>query len=305
MVSAIIAKTNGRDKVIDFRDYLNLANTDEYAMMHGIGGEKHSRVSVIKVVICDYTQGTGENSKTVSANISPTTVTKLLEVCKRNIGTLVLPNDMAPLVEQRIHQSDMKKIANMQFGVLRQVIKLCKSIQNAAQAKKMPGLDVIAGSLVAMLEKEKTAVLEPTQVQNGGFFTVPSHCDITHEQDRVHASKQDADGYAPVQRLTISHQTYRQDGSLSRYPWYIKITKGIAKVRVSDIGATSFDPSTLKDTEEAFINVSEEDMYRCMVRVERYIDAWEKLNCLPLIKEGLARRQSEVETYRNQQREGL
>ena len=74
---------------------------------------------------------------------------------------------------------------------------------------------------------------------------------------------------------------------------------------MSDIGATSFDPSSLKDTEEAFINVSEDDMYRCMVRVERYIDAWEKLNCLPLIKEGLARRQSEVESYRNQQKEGL
>ena len=219
MVSTIIAKANGKDKVIDFRDYLNLANTDEYAMMHGIGGEKHARVSVIKVVICDYTHGTGENSKTVNANISPTTVAKLLEVCKRNIGTVVLPNDMAPLVEQRVHQSDMKKIANMQFGVLRQVIKFCKSIQNAAQAKKMPGLDVIAGSLVAMLEKEKTAVLEPTQVQNGGFFTYPAHCDITHVQDRVHASKQGPDGYALSESLPLVHQCdkWHGEGESERY----------------------------------------------------------------------------------------
>ena len=39
MVNTIIAKTNGKDKVIDFRDCLNLANKDDYAMMHGIGGK--------------------------------------------------------------------------------------------------------------------------------------------------------------------------------------------------------------------------------------------------------------------------
>ena len=31
MVNTIIAKTNGKDKVIDFRDCLNLANKDDYA----------------------------------------------------------------------------------------------------------------------------------------------------------------------------------------------------------------------------------------------------------------------------------
>ena len=60
MVNTIIAKTNGKDKVIDFRDCLNLANQDDYAMMHGIGGEKHARTSVIKLTICDYTAGKGE-----------------------------------------------------------------------------------------------------------------------------------------------------------------------------------------------------------------------------------------------------
>lgn len=305
MVSAIIAKTNGKDKVVDFRDYLNLANPDDYAMMHGVGGKKHAQVSVIKVVICDYTAGTGENSKTVSANISPATVTKLLEVCKRNIGTIVIPNDLAPLVEQRGHNADMKKIANMHFGILRRIIKLCTSIQAAAQERKMPGLEVIAGTLASMLDKEKSAVLEPTQIQTGGFFSYPAHCDINHVQDRVHATKQGPDGYAPVQRLTITHQAYRQDGSLSRYPWYINITNGEALVRVSDIGATSFDPKTLRNTEEAFINVSEEDMFRCLDRVEKYIDVWEKLHCIPLAKEGLRRRQAEIEAYRNNQQEGL
>lgn len=305
MVSSIIAKANGKDKVIDFRDYLHLANPEDYAMMHGTGGGKHSRVSVIKLVLCDYTAGTGEKSKTVDANISPSTVSKLLEVCKRNFGTVVIPNDLAPLVEQRAHHADMKKIANMQFGVLRHVIKLCKSLQKAAETKNVPGIGVIAGSLATMLEKEKAAVLTPTQLQNGGFFSYPAHCDITHVQDRVHASKQGPDGYAPVQRLTISHQTYRQDGSLSRYPWYINVTNGEALVKVSGSGATSFDPNTLRNTVEAFINVSEEDMFRCLDRVERYIDVWEKLNCIPLAKEGLRRRQAEIEAYRNNQQEGL
>lgn len=78
MVNTIIAKTNGKDKVIDFRDCLNLANKDDYAMMHGIGGKEHARTSVIKLTICDYTAGKGELSKTVSANISPATMREIV-----------------------------------------------------------------------------------------------------------------------------------------------------------------------------------------------------------------------------------
>lgn len=159
MVNTIIAKTNGKDKVIDFRDCLNLANKDDYAMMHGIGGKEHARTSVIKLTICDYTAGKGELSKTVSANISPATCEKLFEVCKRNIGTLVVDDNVAPLVEQRSHNKKQNKIADMQFEVLQHVLKLTKAIYKAANQKQMPGVEVIANSLISMLSQTKDHVL--------------------------------------------------------------------------------------------------------------------------------------------------
>ena len=285
MVNTIIAKTNGKDKVIDFRDCLNLANKDDYAMMHGIGGKEHARTSVIKLTICDYTAGKGELSKTVSANISPATCEKLFEVCKRNIGTLVVDDNVAPLVEQRSHNKKQNKIANQ---------------------KQMPGVEVIANSLISMLSQTKDHVLaQEEDPPRPAAFEIPCHCDINYVQDRVHASKAGADGYAPVQRLTIAHHTYRQDGKQSMYPWMVKVVNGNAFVKVSDIGATTFDPKTLRDTTEAFIMISDDDMFRCMNSVLHYIDAWEKLACIPLIKEGLKKRQAEYEAYKQSQQEGV
>lgn len=306
MVNTIIAKTNGKDKVIDFRDCLNLANQDDYAMLHGIGGKEHARTSVIKLTICDYTAGKGELSKTVSANISPATCEKLFEVCKRNIGTLIIDNNLPPFVEQRDHNKKQNKIADMHFEVLQHILMLAKAISKSAKEKQVPGVGVIADSLISMFTKSKEHVL--AQEENNPIpasLEIPCHCDINYVQDRVHSSKTGADGYAPVQRLTISHRTYRQDGKPSMYPWTVKVVNGNAFVKVSDIGATTFDSKSLRDTTEAFIVISDDDMFRCMNSVLHYIDVWEKLSCIPLIKQGLQQRKAEYEAYKHSQQEGV
>lgn len=306
MVNTIIAKANGKDKVIDFRDCLNLANLEDYAMMHGIGGAKHARTSVIQLNVCDYTAGKGELSKTVSANISPATCEKLFEVCKRNIGTLIVDNNLPPLVEQRDHNKKQNKIADMQFEVLQHILKLAKAISKSAKEKQVPGVGVIADSLISMLTKSKEHVLaQEDDTHIPAFLEIPCHCDINYVQDRVHSSKTGADGYAPVQRLTISHRTYRQDGRPSMYPWTVKVVNGNAFVKVSDIGATTFDSKSLRDTTEAFIVISDDDMFRCMSSVLHYIDVWEKLSCIPLIKQGLQQRKAEYEAYKQSQQEGV
>lgn len=306
MVNTIIAKTNGKDKVIDFRDGLSLANLEDYAMMHGIGGEKHARTSVIKLTICDYTAGKGDLSKTVSANISPATCEKLFEVCKRNIGTLIVDDNLAPLVEQRASNKKQNKIADMQFEVLQHILKLAKAISNSAKQSHIPGVDVITDSLISMFTKSKERVLaQEEDAPRPASFEIPCHCDINYSQDRVHSSKTGTDGYAPVQRLTIAHHTYRQDGKLSMYPWMVKVVNGQAFVKVSDIGATTFDPKTLRDTTEAFIMLSDDDMFRCMNSVLHYIDVWEKMACIPLVKKGLEQRRADYEAYRQSQQEGV
>ena len=41
MVTNVITKCNGKDKVVDFRDKLSRSLPDEYAMMHQSGGKKN------------------------------------------------------------------------------------------------------------------------------------------------------------------------------------------------------------------------------------------------------------------------
>lgn len=134
-------------------------------------------------------------------------------------GRSVVDDNVAPLVEQRSHNKKQNKIADMQFEVLQHVLKLTKAIYKAANQKQMPGVEVIANSLISMLTQTKDHVLaQEEDPSRPAAFEIPCHCDINYVQDRVHASKAGADGYAPVQRLTIAHHTYRQDGKQSCTP---------------------------------------------------------------------------------------
>lgn len=85
MVSKTITKTNGKDKVIDFRDNLVVANTQDYANIHGVGGKAHAPNSTIRCTICDFTKGKGENSVTVSANIAVDVINRLYCVAEKQI----------------------------------------------------------------------------------------------------------------------------------------------------------------------------------------------------------------------------
>lgn len=69
----------------------------------------------------------------------------------------------------------------------------------------------------------------------------------------------------PVQRLNIFHQTFRSDGQASNYPWTVKITNAKAPVHFQATGATTFSSTGMTDKQEAFIQISDADMYRMIV----------------------------------------
>lgn len=123
------------------------------------------------------------------------------------------------------------------------------------------------------------------------------HVDFYYTQDRVHSQKKGQDGFAPVQRLVIYHQTFRKDGALSNYPWTVKITNGEARVREQATGATTFEASSLRNTKEAFIQISDADMFRMMDRINRFISVWEMAFAIPLVKEGEAKREEERKAF--------
>ena len=60
MVSKIITSANGKNKVIDFRDGLNLALPEHYATIHQTGGKKtpkgRRRILLLFVLSCVTSQ---------------------------------------------------------------------------------------------------------------------------------------------------------------------------------------------------------------------------------------------------------
>lgn len=295
MSYGIIAKTNGRNKVIDFRDGLVLAYPEDYAMIHGKGGKGHAPTSVIKIAVCDYSAGTGGNSTTLFANITPDVCEQIFEVCKRNIGTTVLDDKLLIFQELRAANKKLLKTADMQFNALNNILSVLNRIE---KAEKVPALTAVAAGLGNLLGKTRDKVMaaaeEPTRP---ACMTMATHTDFNHSQDRVHAQKKDAQGYAPVQRLNIFHTTYRKDGQLGNYPWTVKITNARAKVRVQPTGATTYDASSMKDVKEVFIQVSDADMFRMMSQVNRFIRVWEFAMATDLVRGGEAAREKERKEY--------
>lgn len=299
MVNTIITKTTGRNKVVDFRDGLVAAHEEDYANLHGAGGRKgKAPVSVIRVIICDYSNGTGDNSRTVNANIGPELCEQLLEVCKHNIGTHVIDPNMAFLKEQRAVNLKLTKSAEMSYGVLNNCIKLLdRIVKTDEEGKGMPGLATLAAGAKTLLTKTRDRASEETAPSQLSPITIPQHMDYSYSQDRVHAFGSVKEGdLVKVQRLSIFHQTFRNDGQQSNYPWTIKILNARAPVHFQETGATSFSSSGMVDKQEAFIQVSDADMYRMMSRLCHYITAWENTVGASVIRAGLEAREKERKT---------
>lgn len=296
MVSAIITKTTGRDKVIDFRDGLIAAHEEDYANLHGAGGRKgKAPISVIRVVICDYTNGTGENSRTLNANISPELCEQLLEICKGNIGVQVIDPNIPLLKKQQAVNQKLSKSADMSYGVLNNCVKFLERITKANETQKvMPTAEALVSGAKTLLTKTRDKAAESTAPASLDLIQVPRHMDFAYTQDRVHAFGTVKEGdLVPVQRLSISHQTFRNDGQLGNYPWTFKILNAKAPVHFQKTGATTFSSSGMIEKQEAFIQVSDADMYRMMSRICHFVSVWEMTVASQVVLKGLAAREAE------------
>lgn len=299
-VSTIIAKVNGRNKVLDFRDGLVVANVNDYAMLHGCGGEGHAPSSVIKVYLCDYSAGTGSKSRTVSANISPTLCEQIFEVCKRNVGTQVIPDDFAFFKEQRMTNKKMARTADMCHCAMQGAQKLFERYAGKAKENDAPGTAAVLEVLSSYFKKAlERAAAEPASPKREPYMDLPLHADFHYSQDRVHNyhSKTGGGNIAPVQKLEINHFTYRKEGDLGKYPWTVKITNGKAKVKTQSNGATTYDASSMTDVQMAFIMISDSDMFRAMSRINHYVNVWETAIAVDIVKQGLVKREEERKTY--------
>lgn len=274
MTDRIIAKTNARDKVVDFRDNLVPSGPDAYAMLHGMGGSKHATKSTIKMMICDYTRGTGNNSVSVSANLTPDIIAYLYKVSEE-----ALLASVRPCITLSENGAKSLRDAKSQLTELYRALKGENAgLDTGEILKKIQAVGQIVGSL----EKEADAKAGPT---------------LTYSQNRVNSYRIDANGMAPVTYLEIKRNGMR-NGEKARYPWYLSIKTGIAKTVKQATGACSFDGKTFQKQAEAFINVDDESMHRMMSQCVHFISVWENAMCLTQVVAGVQTVQQEREQYR-------
>ena len=255
--SDVIAKAAVRGKFLDFRNNLVHANVADYAMLHGIGGSKYAAKSTIKMMMTDYTDR--NNVVVVAANIPPELPYEMMEVCMKNVGIPTL---------------DVQALAN------------CISMM--ARENKLPpsdnGMEYLAIPSAAIQQLQGLI-----QGKNGA--PASAGIDYNYRQERVNVYYQQ-DGLVPVSSLQISRSGLRGT-EISRLPWSVKISNFYARPNPQQNGTTAYMSSTIQGKKEAFINLSDADMFRCMKRVTRFLEVWESAVCEQIVQQGLTERDRE------------
>lgn len=286
MVHTVITSTNAKSQVIDFRDGLVPTLPTHYASIHQQGGSKNSEgrqtySSVIKIYLCDFSRGKGENSVTVNVNIDPTLPYEWLEVCKKSVGShFSLAGDSISEIKQNLTLAG--GMAKATYTLLNRLITGVADVIRGTQARE--NLPYMVGA--SMKESRKTFV-EAQKQKKENVLSISHGIDYMYTQDKVNIYKKGQDGFAPVSRLTVARQSFRSDGDASLYPWIFKIINGEAVVLVKDTGATTFQSNTMRNSKEAYIYLSDRDMFRMMTRITHFIDVWEIAFGIPVISNGV------------------
>lgn len=308
--SDIIAKAAVRNKFLDFRNNLIPAYANDYAMVHGIGGKDHASRSTIKCLITDYGV---KPSLVVSANINPELAPYILTVCEKNVG-LLGATPASPHQGKKVLMPQLQQIANgnpLPANILPPTMQNQKCIAISANFLQEMESEASEQAVSAILNLARQVPALPDDGSHTVFVPIPvtmvqqvisifaeataeaaaapsaGGTDFQYRQERVNVYKKE-NGLCPVSILTINRVGLRKGGEVSRLPWTVKIENFMAPAVEQQNGTTSYNSRGIQQKREAFVSLSDMDMYRCLYRVTRFIELWEMSFGIPLIKQGVA-----------------
>ncbi|MBQ2924870.1 MAG: hypothetical protein IJE57_04770, partial [Anaerotignum sp.] len=94
------------------------------------------------------------------------------------------------------------------------------------------------------------------------------------EQDKIFGEN-DENGRAKVTKLRLARAAKSKNGEPRKYPWYIEIGNGTGVKVKSDKGGYFIKGESYKESAKVYINISDLDFFKLMLRVSRYIENWE------------------------------
>lgn len=273
MTSSVIAAYKTRTKVLDFRAQLYRAETDNYAEVYG----GHSSIGV---VLCDYTnKNSGGQSITVKASLGVEQVLALYEQVKAAIQ----------------NASNGMSIDSASGTVLRDACDELSAVCNFVASPNGQQLSPTQSQWVN--EHLSSGVQKICKVRDS--ISPAGGIPVDYSQVRVHAHKEGPDGKAPVQELYITRRGVRQDGSIAKYPWTVRIVNAVAPVNRKPDGTVTYSTNGYEKRGDVFTQVSDGEMFRLLTACKRFIGLWENAFGLNLITVGEKQRREEIEAAIN------
>ena len=113
------------------------------------------------------------------------------------------------------------------------------------------------------------------------------------------------DGFVKVSVLSIQRKQFNSKNEVMKSPWIVSISNFEAFPNQQKNGTTSYQNNTKRNEINLFIQVSDDDMWRCLYAVSHFISVWEMAYGIPLIQSGIAAyEQQQLSYHQNQQGNG-
>ena len=277
-----IAKAASKNKFLDFRNALTLAFLEDYANLQGIGGGKHAPTSGIKLLIQDNSSG----SQKAQAIVPCFLIDKILEVCRRNAADMEYDGTTVAFQVDRIYKSF--------FELVKGVKSACGRIIKQKGHANGPLADF------GNAAREAESVYTDFQKFPATAYGKP-YADFSYRQERVNPYSRSNDGYVRVSVVSIQRKQFNAKNEVMKSPWSVNISNFEAAPNEQKNGTTSYRSNTKRNEVNLFIQVSDDDMWRCCYAVSHFITAWEMAYGIPLIQSGLAAYEYQQNSYRQSQ----
>ena len=277
-----IAKAASKNKFLDFRNALTLAFLEDYANLQGIGGGKHAPTSGIKLLIQDNSSG----SQKAQAIVPCFLIDKILEVCRRNAADMEYDGTTVAFQVDRIYKSF--------FELVKGVKSACGRIIKQKGHANGPFADF------GNAAREAESVYTDFQKFPATAYGKP-YADFTYRQERVNPYSRSNDGYVRVSVVSIQRKQFNAKNEVMKSPWSVNISNFEAAPNEQKNGTTSYRSNTRRNEVNLFIQVSDDDMWRCCYAVSHFITAWEMAYGIPLIQSGVAAYEYQQNSYRQSQ----
>ena len=274
-----IAKAASKNKFLDFRNALTLAFLEDYANLQGIGGGKHAPTSGIKLLIQDNSSG----SQKAQAIVPCFLIDKILEVCRRNAADMEYDGTTVAFQVDRIYKSF--------FELVKGVKSACGRIIKQKGHANGPLADF------GNAAREAESVYTDFQKFPAMVYGKP-YADFSYRQERVNPYSRSNDGYVRVSVVSIQRKQFNAKNEVMKSPWSVNISNFEAAPNEQKNGTTSYRSNTKRNEVNLFIQVSDDDMWRCCYAVSHFITAWEMAYGIPLIQSGVAAYEYQQNSYR-------